>query len=73
MSEHGLSLTEICLKENIQALERQVWVDLSTEVESLCVGPGVRGLSAFSGFEGGNLGLKRAMGGHPPSRGDQGK
>lgn len=73
MSEHGLSLTEICPKEDFQALERQVWVDLSTKVESLCVGLGIRGLSDFSGFEGGNLGHKQGMMVHPPSRRDQGR
>lgn len=73
MSEYGLSLTDTCPKEDFQALERQVWVDLSTEVESLCVGLGARGLSAFSGFEDENLGHKQGMVVHPPSRGDQGR
>lgn len=48
-------------KEDFQTLERQVWVKLSTEVENICVGLRVRGLRAFSGFEGENLGHKWGM------------
>lgn len=48
-------------KEDFQTLERQVWVELSTEVENICVGLRVRGLRAFSGFEGENLGHKWGM------------
>lgn len=49
--ECGLSLTNMCPMEDFQALERQVWVDLSTEVESLCVGLGVRGSVLLVGLE----------------------
>lgn len=41
----------MCPMEDFQALERQVWVDLSTEVESLCVGLGVRGSVLLVGLE----------------------
>lgn len=35
MKEHDLSLTEMCQRVDFQALERQVWVDCSAEIESI--------------------------------------